>query len=185
MAGAATSTVKSAYLSKEQFYKECHISKSTALRLIKSGLVPAIDTKRKTNRYLIARADVEQFKRDRERNPFKYEPEGRKERRCVSSYGGFREYLPSAAMRMQEIAKIEWAHLPDVLSVKDVTNLLGYRKETVYGWFKTCGLKGFKISGKHYIPQQHLLEFIVSPEFHKICPKSTKHIDLLRRSYYA
>ena len=72
MAGIVASTEKTAYLSKEQFYKECHISKATALWLIQSGLIPAIDTKKKTKRYLIAREDVEIFKHERERNPSKY-----------------------------------------------------------------------------------------------------------------
>lgn len=182
MAGAVTSTVPTAYLSKEQFYKECHIGKATALRLIQSGLVPAIDTKKKTNRYLIARTDVEEFKRERERDPSKYRLAGRT---TVSSYGGFRKYKRSAAIRMQRIVKEEWASLPDILCVKDVAYLLGYRNGTIYRWIKTRGLKGLKISGRHYIPQKYLLEFIASREFHQVYPKSSKHIDLLRRSYYA
>lgn len=32
------------YISKEQFYKMAHIRKSTALKLIRTGTVPAIDT---------------------------------------------------------------------------------------------------------------------------------------------
>lgn len=66
------SEMKSLYLSKEQFYKECHISKRTALWLIQSGLVPAIDTGRRTCRYLIARDDVETYLQERELHPAEY-----------------------------------------------------------------------------------------------------------------
>ena len=53
------------YISKEQFYKMAHIRKSTALKLIRTGTVPAIDTGRTTNRYLIRLSDVEFYLRDR------------------------------------------------------------------------------------------------------------------------
>lgn len=167
------------YLSKEQFYRECHISKATALKLIQSGLVPAIDTKKQTRRYLIARDDVEVFKRDRETNPSKY---GIGLSRNVLTYGGFREYRQSTAIKMRKLAQSDWADSPDVLSISDVSNLLGYRKETICRWRKTLGLKGFKISGRHYIPKNYLLDFIGSPEFHRVQPKSVKHVDLLRRA---
>lgn len=171
----------STYLSKEQFYKECHISKATALRLIESGLIPAVDTKKRTKRYLIAREDVDAFKRDRERNPAKYSlgPS-----RNIQTYGGFREYQLSTALKMRKLAQEEWADLPDVLSISDVANLLGYRKETICRWRKTLGFKGLKISGRHYLPKKYLLDFIESPEFHHVQPKSSKHIDLLRRTNY-
>lgn len=182
MAGIVASTEKTAYLSKEQFYKECHISKATALWLIQSGLIPAIDTKKKTKRYLIAREDVEIFKHERERNPSKYTISAKHR---ISTCGGFCEYQSAAAEKMRRIAQAEWKDLPEVLLVNDAAYLLGYRKKTVYRWIKTCGLQGLKISGKLYIPKKYLLEFIASREYHSVHPKSSKHIDLLRRSYYA
>ncbi|WP_276856874.1 helix-turn-helix domain-containing protein [Intestinimonas butyriciproducens] len=182
MTVTGTLSKTSAYLSKEQFYKECHISKATALRLIQSGLIPAIDTKKKTNRYFIAREDIEEFKRERERDPSKY---ALSVKPIVSTCGAFREYQRSGAIKMRQIAQVEWSNLPDILCVKDVAHLLGYRSETIYRWIKKLGLNGLKISGIHYIPQKCLLEFIASPEFHSVHPKSSQHIDLLRRSYHA
>lgn len=167
-----------AYLSKEQFYKACHIGKATALRLIKSGLIPAIDTHKQTKRYLIARKDAENFMREREQNPEKFSL-GR-----VQTYGGFRMYRRSVAVRMRRLAQAEWSDLPDILGIHDVAELLGYQKRTVYRWRKELGLKGFQISGVHYIPKSCLLDFIASLEFHGIQRKSEKHIDLLRRASY-
>lgn len=169
---------QSAYLSKEQFYKACHISKATALRLIKSGLIPVIDTHKQTKRYLIAREDVVTFMREREKNPEKYKLNS------VQTYGGFRAYKPSVGTRMRRLAQADWINFPDVLSVQDVVELLGYQKKTVYRWRKEYGLKGIQISGIHYIPKSSLLDFIASPDFHRIQRKSEKHIDLLRRASY-
>ena len=182
MAGIVASTEKTAYLSKEQFYKECHISKATALWLIQSGLIPAIDTKKKTKRYLIAREDVEIFKHERERNPSKYAISAKN---SISACGGFSEYQSSVAVEMKKIAQAEWEDLPEVLLVNDVAYLLGYCTNTIYRWTKTRGLQGLRISGKFYIPKKYLIEFIASREYHSVHLKSSKHIDLLRRSYHA
>lgn len=182
MAGIVSSTGKTAYLSKEQFYKECHISKATALWLIQSGLIPAIDTKKKTNRYLIARDDVEDFKRDRENNPSKYAIAAKHN---ISTYGGFGEYKSSAAGKMKKVAQAEWKDMPEVLLVTDVAYLLGYHTNTIYRWTKNRGLQGLRTAGKLYIPKKYLLEFIASREYHSVHLKSSKHIDLLRRSYHA
>ena len=57
------------YLSKGQFCKECHISKATALYLIKNRLIPTINTKKKTKRYWIARSDMLAYLRARELDP--------------------------------------------------------------------------------------------------------------------
>ena len=48
-------------LSKEQFYKLCHISKSTALHLLRNGIVPCIDSGMKTRCYKIKKADVKEY----------------------------------------------------------------------------------------------------------------------------
>ena len=71
------------YISKEQFYKMAHIRKSTALKLIRTGTVPAIDTGRTTNRYLIRLSDVEFYLRDRIVHPDRYSF-GKKS--CIQTY---------------------------------------------------------------------------------------------------
>ena len=48
-------------LSKEQFYKLCHISKSTALHLLQSGIVPCVNSGMKTRCYQIKKEDVQEY----------------------------------------------------------------------------------------------------------------------------
>ena len=48
-------------MSKEQFCKACHISKRTALFLLENGLIPYIDTGKRTRCYIIRKADVIAF----------------------------------------------------------------------------------------------------------------------------
>lgn len=45
-------------ITKDQLYRICHISKSTALYLLQSGKIPCEYTGRKTRCYKIKKADV-------------------------------------------------------------------------------------------------------------------------------
>ena len=48
-------------LSKDDFYQLCHISKSTALHLLRSGKVPCEYTGKKTRCYQIRKEDVQKY----------------------------------------------------------------------------------------------------------------------------
>lgn len=178
MADHSTATQEE-YLSKEQFCKECHISKATALYLIESKLVPAINTQRQTNRYLIARSDMLWYLRERELNPARYRYEKSGGRELV------KEYTPNRAARLRKIILQEWADVPDVLRLEEVSALLGYTKKEVRAWRKGLGLKSLIVSHTLYFPKKYLIEFVASPEFHSLYPKSPEHMALLRRVNYA
>ena len=60
------------YVTKDQFYRICHISKNTALYYIRNGFIPCIDSGKKTRRYKIAIKDIIFFLEDRDENPEKY-----------------------------------------------------------------------------------------------------------------
>ena len=59
-------------ISKDQFYRIAHISKATALYLLQSGLVPCIDSGKKTRRYTIRTEDVITYLMEREIHPEDY-----------------------------------------------------------------------------------------------------------------
>ena len=51
------------YITKDQMYRICHISKKTCLFLLESGLVPNIDSGKKTRRFKIKTVDdIQQLK---------------------------------------------------------------------------------------------------------------------------
>jgi len=52
-------------MNKDQFYRLCHISKSTALHLLKSGKVPCEWTGKKTRCYKIKKEDVRAYLEER------------------------------------------------------------------------------------------------------------------------
>ena len=63
-------------ITKEQLRKVCHISKRTALFLLKRGLIPNENTGKKTRCYRIKKSDVIKYLKERETDPCKfYTPE--------------------------------------------------------------------------------------------------------------
>ena len=59
-------------MTKDQFYRVARINKQHAKYLLDSGLVPCINTGKKTRKYHIATHDVITYLCDREDNPEKY-----------------------------------------------------------------------------------------------------------------
>lgn len=163
------------YLSKEQFYKKCHISKATALHLIESGLVPAIDLHRPTKRYLILSQDVDAYLLAREKDLDKYGYTFQLQE-WAEAYG------VDANKWLRDMIHELCEDKPDLLLADDVANLLGYRRDTVCRWCKRKKLKSFFANGIYHIPKQYLLEFVVSAEFYSIQPKSKYHIELLKKA---
>ena len=166
------------YFSKEQFCKECHISKATALYLIESKLIPVINTQKQTRRYLITRSDMLAYLQARELDPALY--------RYQKSYGRkpVKSYSRNRVARLRRLITQEWADMPDVLQLEEVSDLLGYPKNIVRSWRKELGLKSLTVSHTLYFPKKCLVEFVTSQEFHGIDPKSTKHMELLRMVGY-
>ena len=165
------------FISKERFYKACHISKRTALRLIQTGVIPAIDTHRKTDRYLIPREAVIAYLTDRKKHPEKYCEQFR-------AVDQMRAYSQKRANKMIAIAAGDWSDEADILSVQDVSRLTGYLDTTIYRWRIRYDIPTTKKGHKMYISKVDLLAFIASPEFHSIERKSEIHFDLLRRATY-
>ena len=59
-------------VTKDQFYRICHISKKTAKYYLDNGFIPCVNSKKKTRRYKIKTQDIVSFLEDRDANPSKY-----------------------------------------------------------------------------------------------------------------
>ena len=138
------------YITKEQLYRICHISKKTAQNLLESGEIPCIDTGKKTHRFLIAAVDVVDYLRRRDSEP-KPEPDA-----------GVAEQIRSAL-----------ALYPDVLSVMQVSAITGRYPQTVTKWCRSQYIKSYSSGGKNHIPKASLTDFLISrwEEFQNIGEK--------------
>lgn len=162
------------FISKEQFCRDYHVGKATALWLIQTGLLPAIDTGRKTGRYLVADTDIQTYLRQRELDPKKYRYKGTPPSSCG---------VPSSPRQARAALAGLWSDIPDLLRLRDVAQLLGYDERVIVRWRKEWGLQYLQASQFIYYPKQYLIDFILSPLGHAQYPKSPEHIELLNKIY--
>lgn len=177
--------LKSTYpdeITKDQLYRICHISKKTASFLLESGLIPNINSGKKTRKYKIQLSDVINYLDKRDDNSIVYKaPEnyykgnyGNKEKRpmpqftdeqCEAMKGHFLQYLSN--------------HY-DVLSIEEVSEFTGYTTKSVYEWCSRREMKGFLIYNRYKIPKEYLVDFLISNRCMLILKKSQKHRQLLK-----
>ena len=118
------------YITKEQMYRICHISKKTCLFLLESGLVPCVDSGKETHRFKIKTADVVQYLRERDDSPELYKaPDG-----YYKTAGDKKARLLEKAITQNDLPMIRQYYeelltsCPDVLSIDQVANFTGYGK---------------------------------------------------------
>lgn len=161
-------------LSKEQMCKICHISKNTARRLLLEGIVPCEYTGKKSRCFSIKKDDLRTFVEGplfRNRTYFNDE-KGVKQACTTLSV----ENLPEEtviAMKVYFTRKL--AKVPDVLTVREVSELIGYSRNQINRWCSSGKLKCFIRQHSHYIPKAFLIAFFCSATFRSIKNKSEWH----------
>lgn len=141
-------------------FRLCHISKKTCLHLLQSGLVPCIDSGKKTRRYKIRTADVILYLKCRERNPQKYRPKagyyscsrGRRKKTTIIT--------PEEKQRAWEFFEFKLEEYPDVLTASQAAILLDRHQSLIIRWCREGKLRSFSIRGKYRIPKEYLREFL-------------------------
>ena len=150
------------YITKDQMYRICHISKKTCLFLLESGLVPNIDSGKKTRRFKIKTEDVIDYLKSRDDYPELYKaPDG-----YYIGNGGkqkapsFDEVFTKEDLeRMRQYYENRLRKYPDVMTVEQVAQFTGYCKNSVGRWCSKQQVKCFFIRQRFYIPKEYLLEF--------------------------
>lgn len=165
-------------MNKEQFFRICHISKSTALHLLKSGKVPCEWSGKKTRCYKIRKEDVKAYLEERAIFPELYSaPKGWYGTHYVARLS---KELPEDTLRqMHGYYEKLLRKYPDVVTVKDVVALTGYTLTTVHNWCSRGSLKAFQKGLKFCIPKIFLVDFLCSLTFRSITRKSLWHIQTL------
>lgn len=173
----------------EQMRVICHISKKTARYLLTSGLVPCIDTGKKTRQYIINTKDVITYLKKRQSQPETFSaPTGYYS--ASWNKGGkpktltLREWanLDTAKSRkkFQDFLILKMQPYSDVLSVAEASRLTGYHHNTLTNWCHNGYIRYFEISGGYMIPKSCLLNFLLSPHILDSYRPSKKLVDLAK-----
>lgn len=129
-------------ITKDQLYRICHISKSTALYLLRSGKIPCEYNGKKTRCYKIKKKDVIKYLENR-----KVFPE------CYSAPAGWyrgnysiklETKIPESALKnLRQYYTEMLAQYPDVMTATEVSKIIGYGKTTVNNWCNKGYIKSF------------------------------------------
>ena len=165
------------YISKEQMYRICHISKKTCSFLLEQGLVPNSDSGKLTRRFRIRTVDVVDYLQNREEHPefYKAPPNYYKGKGNTHSYPLGKRLTEKDVALMREYYEQHLQDQPDVMSTPQVALFTGYCKSTVNEWCRKGYLKSFLIRTQFIIPKEYLLDFLIGWHFIGISVKSEKH----------
>ena len=161
------------YMSKEQMFKACHISKKTCTFLLRKGLVKCSDNNQATCRYKIKTVNVIRYLEKREKNPEYYKPPANFYRRNLDQLPDTLTPKDIALMRQfyNELLKDE----PDVLVTADIARITGYHPSTVNKWCRNKYLQSFDMYSYRCVPKEYLVNFLVSWHFIGISVKAKRH----------
>jgi hypothetical protein len=169
------------YMTKEQMYRVCHISKKTCLFLLENGLVPCVDSGKKTRRYMIKTAAVIRYLEDRALHPELYKPpEGFYKKKQSEPNRALRE---KDLLVMRRFFVAELRSYPDVVTTKQISAFTGYGESSVVRWCSKQQLKSFYIKRRFCVPKEYLIDFLVSWHFIGISVKSEAHRKLNEKIY--
>jgi hypothetical protein len=168
------------FVSLDQFRIVCKIAKRSARYLVQNGIVPAIDTGRKTWRYQIKIDDVITYLRRREQLGSLI-PVGATTSRPVANPRKSFSQVVSQEQGREIVAYFEhiYADYPDVLTTADVGVMTGLHKKSIIRIVTEGHLKVLIKRPKSLIPKPYLWEFIASPRFISLWSNSEDFIRVL------
>ena len=151
------------YISLDQFYQICRIAKRSARYLVEHGIVPAVDTGRKTWQYQIHIDDTIAYLQRRERWGSMI-PSG-----VVSSRSGYKtvsQLLISALMNHEAEHKVKeffeqlYANYNDILTLPDIVEMTGLSKKSLQQLLKDGKIKSLTNKPYYIVSKAYLLEFV-------------------------
>ncbi len=155
------------FISMDQLYRICRIAKRSAAYLIRHGVIPAVDTGRKTWRYRIALDNVIAYlnKRDKVGSMIPYGA-------VTSKHGKTGERVSFSSLitgnneqQLAEYFAFIYSEYPDVLIVDDVVEMTGLSSRTILKFIHNGELKVIDSCPRFIISKIHLLELVKTVRF--------------------
>jgi hypothetical protein len=166
------------FVTKDQFYKICHISKNTALYYLRNGFIPCIDSGKKTRRYKIAIKDIVFFLQDRDENPEKYylpnhynnpflpseirqyktkpRSDNYKAHYKLKGINEVRDYL--------QYLELQFADYPDMLTGKQIQQITGHSISIILSWCKSGKVKYIRRCNAYLLQKKSVICYLFNRE---------------------
>ena len=161
--------MENTYVTQEQVCRMLHISKRKAKYILDNGIIPCINTGKKTRQYRVKLSDVEYYIE----HPFDF---------AVGMFPGTNSNpAKKEAIRLDETILYDYFYTllkneNDILTTAQVSEITGYGKPTIYRWLQKGWLHSVPFLKKHLIKKVELLNFITSPTYTTLPQKSPRHL---------
>lgn len=166
-------------ISADQFYRICHISKRKAKWLLENDVIPCKDSGKKTRRFTIQLTDIIAYLELRETSSSTVStPPG------IFSSGWKATSVQRISIEpshLRHYFDTKWQNEPDVISIKQVTELIGYSAKSISGWIASGRLNAVWYKTKYLIPKFCLIEFLVNIESYNIRYYPQKYCSFLKK----
>ena len=159
------------YICLDELSRICKIAKRSARYLVEHGIIPAIDTGKKTWRYQIAIDDVIAYLDRREKfgsviPPGAVTSRYRERESKMNNRKSFAELVTQGQEHeIAEYFSFIYAEYGEVLTTLEVAEMTGLHKNTVQKYAKAGHIKWLERRPTYLIPKQYLLEFVVTRRF--------------------
>jgi hypothetical protein len=165
----SVSTQYPKYISLNQLYRICRISKRSASYLVNSGIIPAIVVGcNKTWRYRIATEDAINYLQHR----VKYGtmiPMGalsNKQQKPISLRKTYAEVVSECDVsELSDFFSYICSDYPDMLTTYEVMEISGLSSNTICRHIRNGDIKAFRISTSYMMPKISVINFMASPKF--------------------
>lgn len=165
-------------ITMEQFYRIAHISKRKASWLLTNGIVPCEDSGKQTRRFKIRLDDVIDYLQKVQGGTLNVSiPSGIFASGATSKPP--REYLDCDELKEQFLA--DWYAAPDMLTVKQASEISGYVGTSILRWVNQKQVKGVLYHERYLISKESLAEFLSSKDGQDIVQKSEIHRDVIEQ----
>jgi hypothetical protein len=170
------------FLSLDELRRVCKICPKSARYLVEHGIIPAIDTGKRTWRYKISIEDVIIYLRKRAEVGSMI-PTGAVSNRTKKRTGSRKSFAeivsPGRESDIAEYFCYIYAGHDEVLSTADVVEMTGLHKSTVWKLLLKGDIKSIESKPKYLIPKKYLLEFVVTRQFLDARTKSKHFLKIL------
>jgi hypothetical protein len=159
-------------LSLDELSRVCRIAKRSARYLVEHGIIPAIDTGKKTWRYQIDIDDVIVYLQNREKYGSMIPPGAvtsrYRDRKNIAAGNrkSFSQIITKGReWEIAEYFKLIYVDCADVLTTNDITDMTGLDRGTILKLAKSGHIKSLMQIPKYIIPKQYLLDFVVTRRY--------------------
>ncbi len=167
-----------ANVTKDQFYKICHISKNTAKYYLDNGFIPCVVSNKKTRRYKIKIGDIVSFLENRDKNPERYylpkhfdnpflrgehrqhkkQPRNGNYKNCykLKSISEIKDYL--------HYLEQQFIDYPDMMTAQQLRQITGHSIQVITSWCKDDKVRYIQHHGTYLIQKKSIISYLHNRE---------------------